>query len=295
MSSVSTSLTTRLRTWLLLAVLTGLLIAIGGLIGGTFLYLFVALAVVMNVAGYWFSDTFALRTSGAQPVVEADAPQLYADVRDLAVRAGLPMPRLYVIPAAQPNAFATGRNAMHAAVAVTEGLLRDLPADQVRGVLAHELAHIRNRDILVASIAAMVAGAIAAIANILQFQWLFGGDDDENPLGVAGTLAFALVAPLGATLIQLGISRQREYLADATAAQLLGTGRPLANALETLARKTEEVPLGQVNPATASLYIANPFPGQVVASLFSTHPPTAERILRLEVLEMSLSPGYMTA
>jgi heat shock protein HtpX len=141
----------------------------------------------------------------------------------------------------------------------------------------------------------MVAGAIAAIANILQFQWLFGGDDDENPLGVAGTLAFALVAPLGATLIQLGISRQREYLADATAAQLLGTGRPLANALETLARKTEEVPLGQVNPATASLYIANPFPGQVVASLFSTHPPTAERILRLEVLEMSLSPGYMTA
>jgi heat shock protein HtpX len=295
MSSVSTSLTTRLRTWLLLAVLTGLLIAIGGLIGGTFLYLFVALAVVMNVAGYWFSDTFALRTSGAQPVVEADAPQLYADVRDLAVRAGLPMPRLYVIPAAQPNAFATGRNAMHAAVAVTEGLLRDLPADQVRGVLAHELAHIRNRDILVASIAAMVAGAIAAIANILQFQWLFGGDDDENPLGVAGTLAFALVAPLGATLIQLGISRQREYLADATAAQLLGTGRPLANALETLAHKTEEVPLGQVNPATASLYIANPFPGQVVASLFSTHPPTAERILRLEVLEMSLSPGYMTA
>jgi heat shock protein HtpX len=249
----------------------------------------------MNVAGYWFSDTFALRTSGAQPVVEADAPQLYADVRDLAVRAGLPMPRLYVIPAAQPNAFATGRNAMHAAVAVTEGLLRDLPADQVRGVLAHELAHIRNRDILVASIAAMVAGAIAAIANILQFQWLFGGDDDENPLGVAGTLAFALVAPIGATLIQLGISRQREYLADATAAQLLGTGRPLANALETLARKTEEVPLGQVNPATASLYIANPFPGQVVASLFSTHPPTAERILRLEVLEMSLSPGYMTA
>lgn len=175
MSYTTISLTTRLRTWLLLAALTGLLVAMGLWFGGSFLYVFVGLAVLMNVFGYWFSDKIALRISGATPVSEVEAPKLHEDIRELAAGAGLPMPRLYIIPSEQPNAFATGRNPRHAAVAVTEGLLHKLPRDQVRGVLAHELAHVHNRDILVTSIAAMVAGAISAIANILQFQWLFGG------------------------------------------------------------------------------------------------------------------------
>ena len=172
------------------------------------------------------------------------------------------MPRLYLIPSEQPNAFATGRNPKHAAVAVTEGLLRNLPREQVKGVLAHELAHVENRDILVTTIAAMIGAAISAIANILQFSLLFGGgDDDDNPLGIVGTLAAIIVAPIAAMILQLAVSRQREYLADATAAQFLGEGRPLAEALGTLERGVEAVPMN-VNPATASLYIANPLSGR---------------------------------
>jgi heat shock protein HtpX len=287
-STTTTSLTTRLRTWLLVAGLTALLIGIGAFLGGGFLYLFVALAVLMNVFGYWFSDRIALRASRAQPLAEEEAPELYRIVRELTGRAGLPMPRHYLIPSEQPNAFATGRNPKHAAVAVTEGLLHHLPVDQVRGVLAHELAHVRNRDILVSSIAAMVAGSIAAIANVLQFSLFFGGDDDESPLGFLGLLAAIIVAPIAAMLLQLGVSRQREYLADATAARLLGEGRPLADALETLERGTEAVPMA-VNPATASLYIANPLPRVGVAKLFSTHPPMAERIRRLRAYDGALA------
>src|SRR6185295_16512409 len=174
------------------------------------------------VAGYWFSDRIALKASLARPVEPGAIPWLEADVQELAARAGVPTPRLYLIPSEQPNAFATGRNPQHAAVAVTEGLLHHLPQDQVKGVLAHEFAHIKNRDILVSSIAAMVAGAIAAIANILQFSLLFGGDDDEGGLGLIGTIATIVFAPLAATLLQLAVSRQREYFADATGAELLG-------------------------------------------------------------------------
>ncbi len=239
MSITATRFATHIRTWLLIAGLTGLLIAIGAAIGGGALYLFVILAVGMNLVGYWFSDRIALAASRANPLEPGQAPWLRRIVEDLARRAQVPVPRLYVIPSVQPNAFATGRNPQHAAVAVTEGLLEQLPADQVKGVLAHEFAHIKNHDILISSIAAMVAGAISAIASILQFSMLFGGsDDDESPLGFVGTLAAIIVAPIAAMLLQLAVSRQREYLADATGAQLLGRAAPLAGrAREPRARR----------------------------------------------------------
>jgi heat shock protein HtpX len=286
MNITATRFATKTRTWLLIAGLTGLLIAIGLVIGGGALYIFVALAVLMNVVGYWFSDKIALKASHAQPVEPGTMPDLEGIVQDLAQRAQVPVPRLYLIPSEQPNAFATGRNPKHAAVAVTQGLLQHLPPEQVRGVLAHEFAHIKNRDILVSSIAAMVAGAISAIANILQFSLLFGGGDDEDsgPLGLIGMLATIILAPLAATLLQLAVSRQREYLADATGAQLLGRGEPLANALETLERGSQALPMN-VNPATASLYAVNPLPRSGVATLFMTHPPIGERIRRLRALD----------
>ena len=285
MSITATRFTTHLRTWLLIAGLTGLLLAIGAAIGGGALILFAAFAVLLNVAGYWFSDKIALRASRAQPVEPGALPWLEAAVQELAARAGVPTPRLYLIPSEQPNAFATGRNPEHSAVAVTEGLLRHLPEDQVKGVLAHEFGHIKNRDILVSSIAAMVAGAISAIANILQFSLLFGGDDEDGgPLGLIGTIATIIFAPLAAMLLQLAVSRQREYLADATGAQLLGRAAPLANALENLERGAQALPMA-VNPATASLYAVNPLARTGVATLFMTHPPIQERIRRLRALE----------
>jgi heat shock protein HtpX len=285
MNITATRFATKARTWLFIAGLTALLIAIGVLLGGGFLYIFVALAVLMNVFGYWFSDKLALKASRAQPVEPGTQPELEGIVQDLAQRAQVPVPRLYLIPSDQPNAFATGRNPKHAAVAVTEGLLQLLPPDEVRGVLAHEFAHIKNRDILISSVAAMVSGAIAAIANVLQFSLLFGGDDeDSGALGLIGTLATIIIAPLAATLLQLAVSRQREYLADATGAQLLGRGAPLANALESLERGAQAAPMA-LNPATASLYAVNPLPRAGVANLFMTHPPIAERIRRLRELD----------
>ena len=285
MTITATRFATQIRTWLLIAALTALLIAIGGAIGGGALYLFVALAVLMNVVGYWFSDKLALAASHARPLEPGEIPELEEMAADLARRAEVPMPRLYLIGSDQPNAFATGRNPAHAAVAVTDGLLEHLPADEVRGVLAHEFAHIKNRDILVSSIAAMIAGAVSAVASVLQFSLLFGGsDDDESPLGLIGTLAAIIVAPIAATLLQLGVSRQREYLADATGAKLLGRAAPLADALETLERGAEAIPMN-VNPATASMYAVNPLPRRGMATLFATHPPITERIRRLRALD----------
>ena len=196
----------------------------------------------MNVGGYWFSDRVALKLSRAQPLPADQAPGLHQAVASLSQRAGIPTPQLYLIPSEQPNAFATGRNPEHAAVAVTAGLLQHLPADQVEGVLAHELAHIKNRDILVSSIAATIAASISGIATFLQFSWLFGGEDDESPLGLIGTLAAIILAPIAAMLLQLAVSRQREYLADATAAELMGTPRPLMDALGTPRARHEADP-----------------------------------------------------
>jgi heat shock protein HtpX len=293
MSISQARFTTQLRTFVLIAGLTALLIGIGAVLGGGFLYIFVAIAVLMNVFGYWFSDKIALKASRAKPASEQEAPQLYKILRELTERAELPMPRVYTIPSDQPNAFVTGRNAKHAAVAVTDGLMKYLPDDQIRGVLAHELAHVKNRDILVTSIAAMIAGAIAAIANILQFSFLFGGlgDDEDNPLGFIGALATIILAPLAAALLQLAVSRQREFLADATGARIMGTGKPLADALQTLEKGVEAVPMN-VNPATASLYIVHPFRGQGIQNMFSTHPPLAERIRRLREYDAAQGIHY---
>jgi heat shock protein HtpX len=279
MNITQTQILTRLRTWTLVAGLTALVIALGALIGGTFTWIFAAIAVAMNVIGYFLSDRIALRAVRARPLDEAQAPAVHATVRELATRARIPMPRLYLMPGEPANAFATGRNPEHAAIAMTEGLLVNLPLEQIRGVLAHELSHIRNRDILISSLAATIAGAISAIVNVLQLSFLFGGGEEEDsPLGLLGAFATMLLAPLGAMLLQLGVSRQREYLADAYAAELLGTGAPLADALEEIAR--DRTPL-QVNPVSAPMYIVNPLAGGGVGSLFSTHPPVAERIRRL--------------
>jgi heat shock protein HtpX len=273
MNTVSgTRLNTQLRTFLLLAGLTGLLVVIGGLLfKGPGLILFALFAIVMNFAAYWWSDKMALKMSRAEPLDEADDPRLFAIVRDLAQRAELPMPRLYLIPQEQPNAFATGRNEHHAAVAVTAGLRRHMPEDQLAGVLAHELAHIKNRDILIQSVGAMIAGVISGIANWLQFSFLFG------------VIATMILAPLAATLLQLAVSRQREFLADATGARFLGRPEPLADALETLSRGTEVFPM-KVNPAAEALFIVNPLRGSSMAGLFATHPPLEERVRRLRAL-----------
>ena len=209
------SFSTKARTWVLLAGLTALFIGVGAAIGGAALWFFVVFSVVMNVVAYWKSDAFAIRAARAKEVSESEAPDLHRLIAELAQLYDVPKPRVYLIPSEQPNAFATGRNPEHSAVAVTQGLLQHLPRDEVRGVLAHEFAHIKNRDILVSSIAAMIAGAISAIGNIFFFMGIFGSDD-ENPLGAIGGLIVILIAPIAAMLLQLGVSRQREYLADAT-------------------------------------------------------------------------------
>ena len=282
MSISRTRFSTQARTWAIIAALGALFIGLGGFFGGSNgIILFAGIAVLFNLVMFWFSAKFALKASKARPVDRSEAPELYRDIEEIAGRAGVPMPQVYLIPSEQPNAFATGRNPKNAVIAVTEGLLRYLPRDQVKGVLAHEMGHIANRDILVMTIAAMIGAAIAAIANILQFSMFFGGgDDDDNPLGIVGVLVAVIVAPLAATILQLAVSRQREYLADATAAQYLGEAKPLADALGTLERGVEAVPMN-VNPATEALYIANPLRGKGISALFSTHPPMAERIRRL--------------
>ena len=274
-----------LRTFVLIAGLTGLLLVVGQVVGGrSGLILFAGLAVVMNLAMYWFSAKIALKMSKAVPVDEAEAPELHRMIARLATRAGIPKPSVYVTPAEQPNAFATGRNPKNSAIAVTRGITQALSPRELEGVIAHEMAHIKNRDILIASIAAMVAGAISAIANFLQFSMFFGGgDDNDSPFGFIGMIATIIFAPLAAMIIQMAVSRQREYQADATGAEFLGDGNGLADALETLERGSLAIPLA-VNPASAPLYIVNPlaaFGGRGMMKLFSSHPPTAERVRRL--------------
>jgi heat shock protein HtpX len=274
-----------IRTTLLLSALTGLLVVIGALIGGaSTALLFLVIGAILNLGAWWFSDRIALRMARAKPVSEEEAPRLYQMVRDLTTRAGLPMPKLYVIPQEQPNAFATGRNPEHSAVAVTQGILKLLSEDELRGVLAHELGHVRNRDILIQSVVATVAGAITWIAYMLLW---FGGDND-SPLGLIGALALVLLAPIAASIIQLAISRQREYSADATGAEICGNPESLASALLRLEEGAKAIPM-QVNQAAEPLYIVKPFSGGGFAALFSTHPPIEERVRRLRQMRPTIA------
>ncbi len=273
-----------LRTTVLLAALTALFIVIGGAIGGN-QGMFVAFifALLMNFGSYWFSDKIVLTMYRAQEVSPREAPELHRLVQRLAQRAGIPMPRVYIIPSDAPNAFATGRNPQHGAVAVTEGIIRLLDEDELAGVLAHELGHIRNRDTLIMTVAATLAGAITMLAHMAQWGAIFGGlgrRDDEGNGGVFGLLFMAILAPIAATLIQLAISRSREYFADSTGAAIAGSPRGLARALEKLHYASQRVPM-EANPATAHLFIVNPLTGGSLLNLFSTHPPIEERIRRL--------------
>ena len=252
------------------------------------------LAFVMNFVGYWFSDKIALKMSGAQEVTPQEAPDLHAMVDDLARRADLPKPRVYVIPQPAPNAFATGRDPKHSAVAVTEGIVRILNRDELEGVIAHELAHIKHRDILISSIAAVMAGALTHVAHMLQFSMMFGGlggrdDEDSGAGGLVGMIAMMILAPLAAMLIQMAISRSREYEADRGGAEICGRPQSLANALLKLEAGSQRIPM-HTDPATAHMYIVSPLSGQALAGLFSTHPATAERVARLEAL--SRQPAF---
>ena len=274
-----------LKTGLLLGALTGLLMLIGGWFGGrNGVFIAFLFAMAMNFGSYWFSDKIVLRMYHAQPVSESEAPELYAMVKDLALRASMPMPRVYIIPEGTPNAFATGRNEQHAVVAVTEGLLRILSRDELEGVLSHEMTHIRNRDILIGSIAATLAGAIVMLANMAQWTAMFGGgghDDDEGGgSNIFGLIFMAMLAPIAATLIQMAISRSREFLADEGGAKISGKPYGLAGALEKLSQASRAIPM-DANPSTAHMFIVNPLTGRSLMNLFSTHPPIEERIARL--------------
>ncbi len=281
----------QVKTILLLGGLGALLVVGGGALGGkqgaTIALVF---ALVMNVGAYWFSDKMVLAMYKAQQVDESSAPEYYGVVKELAGRAGLPMPKVYIIPSEQPNAFATGRDPQHAAVAATEGILRILNRDELEGVMAHELSHVRHRDILVSTIAATIAGAISYLAQMAQFTMLFGGmggrDDEEgqgNSLGMVGLIASMILLPMAAMLIQMAISRSREYMADEGGAQISGHPLALASALSKLERGAEVIPMA-ANPATAHMFIVNPLTGAGFTRLFSTHPATEERIARLQAM-----------
>ena len=274
------------KDFLLMAALSSLFMVAGQVLGGqNGMTIALLMALGMNFSAYWFSDKIALKMSRARQVSSVEAPKLHSMVENLAAKADLPRPRLYIMPGDTPNAFATGRNPDHAAVAVTEGLLRLLNRDELEGVLAHELAHIKNRDILISSISAVMAGAISYLATMAQWAMIFGGgtDDDEGGGGLIGSLAMMIIAPTAAMLIQMAISRSREYVADATGADICGKPQGLASALKRLEEYNRQLPM-QVNPATAQMYIVNPLSGQKISKLFSTHPPIGERINRLRVL-----------
>jgi len=277
------------KTAILLAALTSLVVLIGQAIGGPqgMLIAFV-LAVAMNFGSYWFSDRIVLAMYGAQPIEEAQFPDLYRIVRRLTTKAGIPMPRVYLIPNDTPNAFATGRSPQHAAVAVTEGILRMLDDEELEGVLAHELSHVKNRDTLIMTIAATMAGVITYLAHMAQWAAMFGGgrrDDEEGSSsgGFIGGLLLAILAPIAAMLIQLAISRAREFQADASGAQLAGRPWGLAKALGKLETASQVAPL-DATPATAHLFIVNPLRGDGLMALFATHPPIEERIARLRAM-----------
>jgi heat shock protein HtpX len=276
-----------LRTTLLLAGLTALLLFAGHALGGNAgMVIALVIAAVMNIGSYWYSDKIVLSMYRAREVSAADAPKLYSVVSELAQRAHMPMPKVYIVNSDTPNAFATGRGPEHAAVAATSSLLRMMNREELTGVLAHELSHVRNRDTLISAVAATLAGAIAMLAHMAQWALIFGmgrGDDDEEG-GIFGMLAMMIIAPIAATLIQLAVSRSREYSADKSGAELSGHPLWLASALDKLEQANEQRPMERAaqHPSTAHMFIVNPLHGFNLARLFSTHPPTAERIRRLK-------------
>jgi heat shock protein HtpX len=275
----------QIRTTILLAVLTAFILWVGQLLGGRQgMVIALMFAAGINFFSYWFSDKVVLKMYRAQEATPQQAPEVHAIVRNLAQSAALPMPKIFIIPQEAPNAFATGRNPEHAVVAVTEGLLKIMNRDEITGVLAHELAHVKNRDILIGSIAATLAGAIMMLANMARWSAMFGGfhnDDEEGGgLGFIGLIVMSILAPLAAVLIQMAISRSREYLADTTGAGIAGYHEGLARALEKLGAYSQRIPL-DANPSTAHMFIVNPLSGKSLTSLFSTHPPLQERIRRL--------------
>lgn len=276
-----------LKTTLLLGLLTGLFLAVGDLLGGRQgLVIALIFAAVMNFGSYWFSDQLVLRMYRAQPIDEREAPELYSMVRELTTAAQIPMPKLYVLPTDSPNAFATGRNPSHAAVAVTAGITRMLNRQELRGVVAHELGHVHNRDTLISAIAATMAGVVMMLARMAYWGALFGGmrrDDDRGGGSPLVALAMMIVAPLAASLIQMAISRSREFGADAFAARVTHDPMALASALEKISYGTARVPMN-AGPATAHLFIMNPLSGGGIAKLFSTHPPVEERVARLRAM-----------
>jgi heat shock protein HtpX len=278
-------MTSQIKTALLLGLLTVLILAVGQALGGRGgLVIAFVFAMLMNVGSYWFSDKIVLSMYRAQELTPADAPALHTMVGELAHNAGIPKPRVMIVPQEAPNAFATGRNPEHGVVAVTEGILRVLSPEELRGVLAHEIGHIRNRDILVQSIAAVLGGVVMMLANMAQWAAIFGGGSRDNEEGsgpgLLGGLLVAILAPIAASLIQMAISRSREYLADATGAEISGAPLALAGALGKLDAYARQIPM-QANPATENMFIVNPFSGMSMASLFSTHPSTEDRIRRL--------------
>jgi heat shock protein HtpX len=244
------------------------------------------IACAMNFFSYWFSDKIVLKMYGAQEIEERDNPVFYGMVRRLAEKATLPMPRVYIIPSESPNAFATGRNPQHAAVAATQGIMHILTPEELEGVMAHELAHVKNRDTLISTIAATIAGAISMLANMLQWAAMFGGgrDDEEGGGSVIGGIVLAIIAPIAAMIIQMAISRSREYLADDSGAHICDKPMALANALRKLHAGSQMIPMQDASPASAHLFIVNPLTGGGIMSLFSTHPPMEERIARLEAM-----------
>lgn len=274
-----------LKTTVLLGSLTALMLVVGRALGGeTGMYYALIFAGIFNIGSYWFSDKIVLAMYRAKPITEAESPDLYSTVAQLAQKARIPMPRLYLIPSPALNAFATGRSPQHAVVAVTDGLLRHLNRDELEGVLGHELSHVIHRDMLISTVAATVAGAISMLASMARWALIFGGGrssndrDGHNPFA---SIVMLIVAPIAAMLIQMAVSRSREYAADVGGAKLCGNPRSLANALKKLAAGAEQIPLA-ANPATAHLFIMNPLSGRGLMHLFSTHPPIAERIRRLE-------------
>lgn len=276
-----------LKTFALLAAMTAILLGFGSMFGRGGMMIALGMTVIMNLGGYWFSDKIALAMSGAKEVSPTDAPQLHNMVESLCTRAGLPKPRVYLIPEAAPNAFATGRNPQHSAVAVTQGLMQILSHDELAGVVAHELAHIKHRDILISSVAAMMAGALTHLT--VMMMWFGGGNDEEggSPLGLVGMILAMVLAPIAAGLIQMAISRSREYEADRLGAEICGNPMWLADALRKLELGTSQIPMQHGDPATAHMYIVNPLKGVRgvnFAGLFRTHPETGERIARLETM-----------